>query len=364
MKNQKVYRAIGLMSGTSLDGIDVALIETDGFAYVKPLDFKTVIYTDEDRAILRSVLGRRDYDEDVRAAEKLLTDLHVAALRDFGHEADVIGFHGQTLFHDPAQGTTFQIGDAAFLACQMAADVVGDFRKNDVMAGGHGAPFLPLYHRARAVMDGLGLPVCVLNIGGVSNVTFIGDVADENQIQAFDCGPGNALLDDFVFQRSGKKYDKNGNLAKNGQLYKVLLSTWMAHDYFDVPVPKSLDRDAWDVHEVGALSLEDGAATLSAFTVEAVARARDFLPQDMVQSVRWFVCGGGRHNDFLMESLRARLDADVMPVEVLGWNGDALEAEGFAYLAVRSLLGEPLSLPATTGVPAPQTGGVLFRACA
>ncbi len=355
MVMQRHYRAIGLMSGTSLDGIDVALIETDGFSYVRPLDFMAVDYSDEDRAALRAVLGRADYDEEVRAAQVLLTELHIKAVNDFGHKADVVGFHGQTLFHDPDQGRTFQIGDGALMARALSMDVVHDFRSADVAAGGQGAPFLPLYHRARVQADQCDLPVCILNIGGVSNVTFIGE---GDEILAFDCGAGNALMDDFVYARTGQKFDRNGALARAGQCDQGLLNAWMDNPYFNLPAPKSLDRDAWDVRDVEDLSLEDGVATLAQFTIEAIARGADLLPQKVEH---WFVTGGGRHNGFLMDGLRDRLGADIQPVEALGWNGDALEAEGFAYLAVRSMLGEYLSLPTTTGVQAPQTGGVLSQ---
>ncbi len=355
MSDKKVYRAIGLMSGTALDGIDVALIETDGFGYAKVLDSMGFDYTEQDRALLRAVLGRVDYDDEVREAENLLTDLHIKALEKFGHVADVIGFHGQTLFHDPDNARTFQIGGGAKMAREIGVDVVCDFRSNDMENGGQGAPFLPLYHQAKMAASGVELPLCILNIGGVSNVTFIGK---NGQILAFDLGPGNALMDDFISQRTGKKFDKNGGLAKIGQLNVGLIEGWMGNDYFGLPAPKSLDRDVWDVSGIEGLSDADGMATLSAFTTLAIARGAELLPQ---KPQRWFVCGGGRHNGFLMESLCDKLAADVQSVEALGWNGDATEAEGFAYLAVRSLLGEPLSLPSTTGVKTPVTGGVLHR---
>lgn len=345
---------VGLMSGTSMDGIDAALVRTDGERRVEPLAFVTIPYADGFRAELRSCLGGKG---PVEAVERALTDAHADAVRrllaEAGAEAaavDLIGFHGQTIFHDPAQRRTWQIGDGARLARATGIAVVNDFRTADVAAGGQGAPLVPLFHRALA--DALPRPLAVLNIGGVANVTWIGVGADD--VIACDTGPGNALVDDWVLSGHGARYDSGGALAARGNVDEGALTALLAHPYFDQPAPKSLDRDAFDPSPVRGLSVEDGAATLTAFTAASVARIVPHLPE---APLRWLVCGGGRHNATLMGMLADRLGVPVDPVEAVGWNGDALEAEAFAYLAVRSRKGLPLSLPATTGVPQPMSGG-------
>ncbi|MGQ0526889.1 MAG: anhydro-N-acetylmuramic acid kinase [Alphaproteobacteria bacterium] len=361
MTKRKVYRAIGLMSGTSLDGIDAALIRTDGHDFVETGEFVSVPYKDELRAALRCCLGKKS-DESGKLVhiENEMTAAHADAVKMLLKRAklkpgniDVIGFHGQTIFHDPDNRFTWQIGDGEILAALTGIDVVNNFRAADVQAGGQGAPIMPLYHSARA--SELKKPLAILNIGGVANVTYIG----ANEILAFDTGPGNALLNDWVKSHTGHDYDENGALAAQGRVDEVLVTAWLAHPYFAKKPPKSLDRDAWDLSKLQGERAEDGAATLSAFTVLTVKHALAHLP---ASPQSWYVTGGGRHNGVLMKGLQQALQAPVHPVEKLGWNGDALEAEGFAWLAVRSSLGEPLSLPSTTGVLKPMTGGTLHSA--
>jgi anhydro-N-acetylmuramic acid kinase len=269
-------------------------------------------------------------------------------------EVDLVGFHGHTILHRPAERRTLQIGDGALLAGRLGLDVVGDFRSADVAAGGEGAPLAPLYHAALAAA--LPKPIAVLNIGGVANVTWIGG---PEEILAFDTGPGNALIDDWVRRLTGSAADLDGVLARAGAVSAAHVENFLASSFFDRLPPKSLDRDDFrDVLPTG-LSLEDGAATLTEMTAAAVAAAGRHFPAPAEQ---WLVTGGGRHNPALMEALRRRLDVPVRPVEAVGWHGDALEAQAFAYLAVRSVFGLPLSLPSTTGVPRPTCGGRLFRA--
>jgi anhydro-N-acetylmuramic acid kinase len=351
--------ALGLMSGTSCDGIDAALLTTDGRSHVSFGPVLTEAYPEDFRRRLRNVLGGRGAVEEVGAE---LTRRHaetvVRLLRDAGVEprdVRVLGFHGQTILHEPERRRTWQIGDGALLARLTGIDTVSDFRSADVAAGGQGAPFVPLYHHALATS--LPRPIAVLNIGGVANVSFIG--ADEDSLLAFDTGPGNALIDDWAMRHTGNPIDEGGRLAASGRLDRKALEALMAHPYFDLPAPKSLDRDAFDPGAVSALSPADGAATLVGFTAASIAKARDILPAVPRQ---WLVTGGGRHNPALMAALRAALGVPVEAVESVGWDGDALEAQAFAYLAVRSLAGLPLSLPMTTGVPQPMTGGRLDRA--
>lgn len=369
MAENKVYTAVGLMSGTSLDGVDCALIETDGAGYVRPLGFLTIPYGDADRAKIRSCFGTKDrYDPNIKDAERLLTLRHIEAVKRLmapypDVRPDVIGFHGQTLYHAPKDGVTVQIGDGDLLAAECGIDVVDDMRSDDVRAGGEGAPLAPLYHAARVRSDGVALPAVILNIGGVANVTWIGH--GENDILAFDTGPGNALMDDWVKSRTGAAYDKDGAMAAAGKPVQAFLDQWHEHAYFKRVPPKSLDRDQWDIaalgqvsQGMGAISNEDGAATLLAFTAQTIVKSVMHMP---VAPKAWYACGGGRHNLALMKALNEKLGGAVKSVDDLGWDGDATEAECFAYLAVRSLRGLPLSLPTTTGVPKAQTGGVLHR---
>jgi anhydro-N-acetylmuramic acid kinase len=362
--------AIGLMSGTSMDGIDAAVVRTDGAGIVEPISSLTIPYSPEFRAQLQSILGG---EGPVERVGETLTRRHgdaVAALLTAASlsagDIDVIGFHGHTILHQPENRRTWQIGDGALLASLTGIDVVADFRSADVAAGGEGAPFAPIYHAAVAPSD---RPVCVLNVGGVANVTWIGagasieDASVFDHLLAFDTGPGNALLDDWVAAHCGEPFDRDGAIAASGSIENGRVKSLMANAYFDRPPPKSLDRDDFSTAALeGALeglSPADGAATLTAFTVAAVERAGAHLP---APPCRWIVTGGGRHNGFLMRLLGQRLDAPVVSAEQVGLDGDAMEAQAFAYMAVRSLRGLPLSGPSTTGVPRPLSGGRLHRA--
>lgn len=353
--------AIGLMSGTSMDGIDVAVIDTDGETVGRRGAFATYPYRADVRARLGAQIGRRpEPSSELDALVADVTDAHAEAVLDFAGragldlaEVDLIGFHGQTVFHDPAKGVTVQLGDGQRLAARLGVAVVADFRSADVAAGGQGAPFAPLYHAALA--RAIEPPICVLNLGGVGNLTWI---SPDGGIVAFDTGPANALVDDWVRAKTGAAMDEGGAIARKGSVDGDVLVRLMDNSYFDAPYPKSLDRDHFDPSPVYALSLEDGAATLVAFSAASVAKAASILP---APPARWLVTGGGRHNPVMMAALRERLDAPVEPVEAAGWSGDALEAQAFAYLAVRSFYGLPLSLPSTTGVKEPMPGGVLFK---
>lgn len=270
-------------------------------------------------------------------------------------EVSLVGFHGQTVYHRPEIRFTRQLGIGALVARELGIDTVSRFRHADVASGGEGAPFVPLYHRALA--SDLPQPVMILNLGGVGNVTYI----DGETVIAFDTGPASALLDDFVLRRRGLSFDENGRLAAAGTVDEELVAAFMSNPFFDRPAPKSLDRQDFHARAKGveALSDEDGAATLAAFTVESTVAALRHVPRP---PQRWLVTGGGRLNAHFMRRLHERLGVPVDPVEAVGWNGDFLEAQAFGYLAVRSTLGLPLSLPTTTGVPHPMPGGELHRA--
>ena len=351
-----------MMSGTSLDGVDAALIETDGVTVAATGPWRTAPYPAALRERLRAVIeGRGERVGAERALTRFHADVAEALLADAGlrrREVAVAGFPGHTVCHEPDAGRTDQIGDGAALARRLGIDVVNDFRSADVAAGGQGAPLAPLYHAALARRSGLATPLAVLNIGGVANVTWIGGRGDADLI-AFDTGPGCALIDDHVRRSTGAALDRDGRLALSGRVDRAALDALLAHPHFASAPPKSLDRNAFDPAPVAPLAPGDGAATLVAFTAEAARLACADMP---ARPRRWLVTGGGRHNPALMAELNQRLGVPCDAVESVGWQGDALEAQAFGFLAVRSLRGLPLSLPGTTGVPHPQGGGVLHPA--
>jgi anhydro-N-acetylmuramic acid kinase len=354
-----VATAIGAISGTSMDGIDVALIRSDGEARLEAGPGATYPYPAEVAAELRAVVA-----DPKRAAgplaelEAAVTDAHAAAverfLADFAvdrRDVAIVGLHGQTVLHRPRERFTRQLCDGARAAAALAIDVVSDFRSADIAAGGEGAPLAPLYHAAMCAA--LDKPVMILNWGGVGNVTYLGA---SGEIVAFDTGPANALIDDFVARRLGASRDEDGRLAAAGRVDEPIAAALMRDSYFDRPPPKSLDRNHFHAaaRAVETLSDADGAATLAAFTIEATAAAaRPFA----LAPARWLVCGGGRLNPTLMKGLAARLATRVEPIEAIGFDGDVVEAQCFAYLALRSRAGLPISLPTTTGAPRPLTGG-------
>jgi len=358
--------AVGLMSGTSLDGIDAALIETDGADMVRPLAFATTPYSAGQRQVIGRAVARAlemaqpDADDAIRAAERMLTDAHAVLVRQLladagvaAAEVAVCGFHGQTIAHRPDRGWTWQIGDGARLADATGVTVVDGFRLADVAAGGQGAPLLPVYHRALAAA--LPRPLAVLNLGGVANLTWIG--ADDALV-AFDTGPANGLINQWVEHATGRAYDENGALAAAGQVHASVLDTMLDHPWFDLAPPKSIDRHDFTDQPAIGLSVEDGAATLTRFTAETVALGLRLCP---APPQRLLVAGGGRHNPTLLRMIGEACQLSPEPVDRLGWNGDATEAEGFAYMAVRTLRGLPISFPGTTGVLRPLPGGTVRR---
>jgi anhydro-N-acetylmuramic acid kinase len=362
--------AIGLMSGTSQDGVDVALIETDGAVITRFGATAYRSYTTPERALIRSataaavnITERTARPEIVAEAEAAINEAHIEAVATFlaanslgPRDVAVVGFHGQTVLHRPERALTVQIGDGRVLAARLGIPVVYDFRAADVAAGGEGAPFAPMYHRALAARLGLEPPVAVLNVGGVANVTYI----DGDDLIACDTGPGNALLDDFVRLRTGKPLDTDGQIAQAGRADPDAVARLLKHPFFAKAPPKSLDRNdfrGWVGSTFDTESVEDGAATLTALTAASIARIVPLLPR---VPKTWIVSGGGVRNPTLMRMLAERLaPARVQTADDAGWSIDALEAQAFAYLAVRSLRGLPISLPTTTGVPRPLCGGVL-----
>lgn len=361
----KMMRAIGLMSGTSMDGIDVALIDTDGGDAVHRGAAQTFHYSPRFKASLREGIAtargladRTSRPGNLADAEQELTRHHVAAVQLFlqqqglqAGEIDVVGFHGHTILHAPERRLTLQLGDGAALAGAIGIDVVHDMRAADVASGGEGAPLAPAYHRALTARLPQR-PIAVLNIGGVANVTWIGGAGE---LLAFDTGPGNAMIDDWMQRHSGAARDEDGALAAQGRVHDDYVTQYLRHSFFGEPPPKSLDRNAFLLDLVEGLSPADGAATLTAFTATSIARAREHFPE---QPRLWVISGGGRRNKTLMAMIAERVEAAVAPAEAAGLDGDAVEAEAWAYLAVRSRKGLPLTYPGTTGAPQPLTGGV------
>lgn len=367
-----MLRAIGLMSGTSMDGVDVALIETDGEEGVMLGPWQSFPYAKTDRDLLRGAIQEAALLDDRRArpgtldeADSMITRRHAEAVGVFlaSHDIapssiDLIGFHGQTVLHRPERRLTVQIGDGARLAAQLGITVAHDFRAADVAEGGQGAPLVPVFHRALAAAAGFSEPVAVINIGGVANLSFI---APGEEPVACDTGPGNALIDDLMQDRLGIAFDKDGAVAARGRADPAVLEALLAHPYFDMPPPKSLDRNDFSRAPVDALEVEDAAATLTAFTAASLARVLPFLPARPSVAI---VCGGGACNPALMQELANRLPCPVAPAEHFGWSSDAMEAQAFAYLAVRRLKNLPITFPGTTGVARPLPGGILAGAFA
>jgi anhydro-N-acetylmuramic acid kinase len=364
--------AVGLMSGTSQDGVDVALIDSDGERIAQLGATACRPYTKAERTLLRrataaaaNLTERTARPAAVAAAERLINDAHAEAVESFlvanglqRGEIAVIGFHGQTLLHRPERRLTLQIGEGGALAARLGIPVVYDFRAADVTAGGQGAPLAPVFHRALVQQLQHASPVAVLNLGGVANVTYI----DGDELIACDTGPGNALLDDFLRLRAGEPLDVDGRTAASGTVDEKMIEQLLDHPFFALPPPKSLDRNdfrGWVGDRFEGVGVADGAATLTALTAVAVVRIIAHLPR---RPATWIVAGGGARNPTLMRMLAERLKpAHVESAHAVGWSIDSLEAQAFAYLAVRSLRGLPLTYPTTTGAPRPLTGGVLAK---
>jgi anhydro-N-acetylmuramic acid kinase len=361
--------ALGLMSGTSLDGVDVALIETDGRRVnaFGPSGYRP--YTEAERHLLRQALyeavdlPQRDARPGcLREAERIVTSAHAEAVAAFVaqhriafEDIDIVGFHGQTVLHRPERRLTVQIGDAATLAKKIHIPVMHDFRAADVEAGGQGAPFVPVYHRALAQSLEREGPIVVVNIGGVSNITYI----DGDTLIACDTGPGNALLDDYMSKFLNQRFDNEGRIAAQGQVDAAWIARALKQPFFSMPPPKSLDRNDFTALRLGDMAPADGAATLTAFTAAAIARVVPLLPKEPKS---WIVAGGGARNLTMLRMLRECLaPATVQAADTLGWASDSIEAQAFGFLAARGLKGLPLSYPATTGVPFPMTGGIIAR---
>jgi anhydro-N-acetylmuramic acid kinase len=370
-----MLRAIGLMSGTSMDGIDAAMLKTDGVTIAEfgptaflayPASFRRQIEAGLEDA--KAIARREERPGGLAALEQALTLRHADAVRslldrvpaEWSHP-DVIGFHGQTVLHRPAAAVTVQLGDGRLLARETGIAVVHDMRANDMREGGQGAPLVPAYHAALArslpAPYAAKSPVVFVNIGGISNITYVG----EGDPIAFDTGPGNALIDQWVAREGGVPFDADGRIASEGDVVRAVVDRYLDNPFFAKPGPKSLDRGDFTLAEADGLELADGARTLAAVSAAAILKAVEQLP---ARPRLWIVGGGGRKNPHILRDLKeeaARTGADVILAEDAGLRGDFIEAEAWAYLAIRSLESLPLTFPTTTGCRQAVSGGVFSR---
>lgn len=363
-KNKQIYTSVGFMSGTSMDGIDVAVIKTDGEQVLEKGPYHHVSYDELFVQALRSCLNTKHHDTPaVRMVEAKLTAYHVQAFNELLEKYDIerssidcVGFHGHTIDHRPDEGITLQIGDGNLLAKHIGVPVVYNFRVADVKAGGQGAPLVPIYHRALMQNKKTKGAVALLNIGGVANITYLPSLDDkEGEIIAFDTGPGNALINDLVKYEIAQPFDKDGKIARSGRIDQNWVEEFLTHAYFEKPYPKSLDRnDFQDIQLPKELKFEDKVATMSEATVASVVKAIEILPSD-IEAL--YLCGGGRLNKFFINRLREHLDVEILDTDMIGLNGDMIEAEAFGFFAVRYLQNKPITFPLTTGTKKPPICG-------
>ncbi|MBD8892266.1 anhydro-N-acetylmuramic acid kinase [Roseibium litorale] len=351
-----MWSVVGTISGTSADGIDLAEILTDGISVERFGPGTTAPYRAETRKAVLSAIAKGPKDRSAwPALARAVTDDHAAALEAYlaehGLLPDAVVFHGQTVWHDPSVGETVQLGEPQALADRLGLPVIGDVRLADMAEGGQGAPLVPVYHQALA--RELDQPLCFLNIGGVSNLTYL----NGDDILAFDIGPGNALLDDWIRKHGAGEFDENGAVSAKGTVHQDRIATALEHPFFTAPGPKSLDRNAFSMTVAEGLSLQDGAATMVALTAGTIGLSEKLLPK---VPALWIVCGGGRLNPTLMAALRSVLQGDVRSSEEFGIDGNALEAQAMAFLGARFQAGLPTSFPSTTGASRPVCGGKLY----
>jgi anhydro-N-acetylmuramic acid kinase len=348
--------AIGLVSGTSRDGIDVALIETDGESHVRALAFQEHPYSPAVRGLIASACANasklvskdRHNDPVIEEAAQVITSLHLEAVRKLlaytgmeREEIEAIGLAGHTLAHRPELKWTWQIGSGSMIADEIRIKVVSDFRDDDIAANGQGAPLIPIYHKVLA--EEIGKPVAIINLGGVANIT---GLYSDGEMSAFDCGMANALIDDWMLRHTGEPFDRDGAKAASGTVNDEIVAEMLRNNFFKAFPPKSLDRDAFSIAAVEGLSVEDGAATLTAFSAEGVVRG---LVQIDQRPEKLLVSGGGRKNPTLLRMIEERSGMKPISIDKLGWNGDAVEAQGFAYMAIRRIKLLPVTFPSTTG---------------
>ena len=367
----KTYKALGLMSGTSMDGIDLAFIESDGFENITSLNFTYLPYKKDLKERLSNIIYGKPSLEEIKLVENEFTNLNAKLIEDFlqknqinKNEIDLIAFHGHTVLHNPDKKITWQIGNPCLLSQVTNINVISDFRRRDVALGGQGAPLVPIYHFH--LFANQNKPTAILNIGGISNITYFNSDKEED-IQAFDICFGNAPMDDLIAKKLGRDFDQDGELAKKGTVDFLLADRILQNEIFHKLPPKSFDRDdfAEIISPINNLKIEDALATF-AYMHAKVLNMNIELLEEKPQEI--FICGGGRKNIALMDEMKKHIiGCDIRSVEEIGLNGDAIEAEAFAFLGIRSLLNLPISFQKTTGVLANlpnrniARGGTLFK---
>ena len=356
----KEYTALGLMSGTSGDGVDASIIQSDGQNKCKVILDK---YFEYDSDIYKNIYKLKEkinnskdlkiLSKEIIELEKKITLFHAKIFIDLSHEkVDLLGFHGQTIFHNAEEKISKQLGDGKLLSTLTKKNVVYNFRENDLKNGGQGAPLAPIFHKLLVDNKKIDLPVTILNIGGISNIT---SVQQGNKIYSSDIGPGNCLIDKWIRLNSDKKYDKNGSVAKAGKINKIILNQSLENFYeSNISKKRSYDIKDFDLSFVRGLSLEDGAATLTEFTASILSTKKI--------DNKAYICGGGRKNLFLLDSIRKKISSEIKLIDELGIDGDFVESQAFAYLAIRSYLELPISFPETTGANKACNGGIIAKA--
>ena len=380
MKN-KLYTAIGLMSGTSMDGVDVSLIRSDGFnQFINILDeyfeYNESLHQQliELRNLIININDLKQYSSRLNELEREITVFHSKIVSElslkYQDEIDFVGFHGQTIFHNPEQKISKQLGDGRLMSQLIKKKVIYDFRQEDIANKGQGAPLTPIFHNLLSkkinVKHQINFTICFLNIGGISNITKIikNDEKLEENLEAFDSGPGNCMIDEWVRKNSKNNFDQNGSIAKSGKINQLILNQVIDNfktDSFD----KSLDVKDFDISFARGLSLEDGCATITNFTAYLIAKGIEHANGSNIKPIKYLVCGGGRKNTFLIQSVKDYLlhkqNISLNSIDEYNLNGDFIESQAFGYLAIRSSLNLPISYPKTTGCELPTVGGELVK---
>ena len=380
MKN-KLYTAIGLMSGTSMDGVDVSLIRSDGinqfinvldeyFEYNESLQQQLI----ELRNLISNINDLKLYSSRLNELEREMTLFHSKIVIDisskYQDEVDFVGFHGQTIFHNPEQKISKQLGDGKLMSQLVKKKIIYNFRQEDMINKGQGAPLTPIFHNllSKKINENhqIDFPICFLNIGGISNITKIikKDEKLEDNIEAFDSGPGNCMIDEWVRKNSKNNFDENGSIAKSGKIDQLILN--QAIDNFQIDkFDKSLDVKNFDISFVRGLSLEDGSATITNFTAYLIAKGIEHSNGNNIKPIKYLICGGGRRNTFLIQSIKVYLshkqNISLNSIDDYSLNGDYIESQAFGYLSIRSFLNLPISYPKTTGCKTPTVGGELVK---
>ena len=367
----KEYTSLGLMSGTSGDGIDASIIRSDGISKYEVLFNKYYKYQDNIYETIHSIKEKinntkdlKNFTKDLKNLERKITMYHVEVVSEISkkNKLDIVGFHGQTIYHNASEKISVQLGDGNLLSKLTKKNIVYNFRENDIKNGGEGAPLTPIFHQLILKQNRIQVPSCVLNIGGISNITIVGNYLPYD-FTSRDIGPGNCLIDAWVRKNSKKKFDKDGSIARSGNSDKLILNQALDNFSLKTDYKKSLDVKDFDIFFAKGLSLENGAATLTEFTAKLIADGINHIQSNSkFLSNEWVVCGGGRKNKYLLDSIKSHFENLILnPIEKYKMNGDFIESQAFAYLAIRSLEGMPITFPSTTRCKNPSTGGVLVK---